>query len=97
MTNWAESSSSVRFTFFKESGKWYMDEAVDMEGLFNESHVIDAVLKALEKRFASLGRPFHNNFTVIVLEPYHWAAYPVMLRAGTYNAGTYVIGGSRHD
>ena len=77
MTNYSNNPGSVRVDFFKESGKWYMTEAVDMSEFWdfgNTPH--DAVTAALEAKGRNL-----KHFTRVVLEPYHKSAYPVMLKA----------------
>ena len=83
--NYSEKPGMVRFDFFKSNGKWYMTEAVDMEGFYNETFVQDAVKKAFAKDCRDSGREPHNNFTIVVTEPYHHGAYPVMLVAGSYS------------
>lgn len=85
MTNYSENGASCRFEFFKASGKWYMTEAVDMTGFYNiDIGPRDGVIAAWVKRCESLGREPHDDFHIVVSEPYHKNAYPVMLVAGTY-------------
>ena len=77
MTNYSNNPGSVRVDFFKESGKWYMTEDVDMSEFWDfGTGPHDAVTAALEAK----GRNF-KHFTRVVLEPYHKLAYPVMLKA----------------
>lgn len=77
MTNYSENSGMVRVDFFKESGKWYMTEAVDMSDFWDYGIIPhDAVEAALEAKGRNL-----KHFTRVVLEPYHKSAYPVFLKA----------------
>ena len=77
MTNYSNNPGSVRVDLFKESGKWYMTEDVDMSEFWDFGigpH--DAVEAALEAKGRNL-----KHFTRVVLDPYHLLAYPVMLKA----------------
>ena len=77
MTNYNSNPGSVRVDFFKESGKWYMTEDVDMSEFWDFGiGPQDAVEAALEAKGRNL-----KHFTRVVLEPYHKYAYPVMLKA----------------
>lgn len=76
MTNYSDNPNMVRVDYFKPSGKWYMTEAHNMGDFYNEPFVHDAVRKALERD----GR-WLPHFTIVVLEPYHKNAYPVMFVA----------------
>lgn len=77
MTNYSENPGMVRVDYFKTSGKWYMTEACDMSEFWD--HGIsphDAIEAALRK-----SRRWLPHFTMVVLEPYHKSAYPVMFVA----------------
>lgn len=77
MTNYSDNPGMVRVDFFKESGKWYMTESINMSAFYNHGIIPhDAVEAALEAEGRNL-----KHFTRVVLEPYHKAAYPVMLKA----------------
>lgn len=76
MTHYANNPGMVRVDYFKPSGKWYMTEAHDMSGYYNEPDIFLAVEKAL--RDAGRWKP---HFTIVVMEPYHKNAYPIMITA----------------
>lgn len=76
MTNYSDNPGMVRVDYFKPSGKWYMTEALDMYDFYNELSVYAAVEKALVRD----GR-YLRHFDIIVMEPYHRNAYPVMIPA----------------
>lgn len=77
MTNYTENPGSVRVDYFKASGKWYMTESVDMTDFWDHGATPhDAIEAALRKSARWL-----PHFTMVVLEPYHRSAYPVMLMA----------------
>lgn len=82
--NYSENSDSVRVDYFKPSGKWYMTEALDMSGYWDEASVYSAVIKSLDDAWNLRhgGRPSAwRQFTIVVLEPSHRNAYPVMIPA----------------
>lgn len=75
--NYSENSGSVRVDFFKESGKWYMTEALDMNEFWDYGIWCgEAVEAALEAQGRNL-----KSFTRVVLEPYHKNGYPIILAA----------------
>lgn len=76
MTHFSDNPGMVRVDFFRPSGKWYMTEAHDMSDFYNEPVIHDAVCKMLERDGRLL-----THFDILVLEPYHKNAYPVMLKA----------------
>lgn len=79
MTNYSENPGMVRVDYFKESGKWYMTEAVDMSEFWDYAITpSDAVQAALKKA----GR-WLPHFNIVALEPYHKSAYPVMFPANS--------------
>ena len=86
MTHYSENPGMVRVDYFRPSGKWYMTEAVDMSDDWDEPFIHDAVALALGRHWVkSHGgverRDRWQQFTVVVLEPYHRNAYPIMLVA----------------
>lgn len=76
MTHFSDTPGMVRVDYFKSSGKWYMTEAHDMTEFWDELSIHEAVRKTLERD----GR-FLPYFTIVVLEPYHRNAHPVMIPA----------------
>ena len=77
MTHYSNNPGMVRVDYFKASGKWYMTEAVDMSNYWDGSLFIhDAVRLALQHE--GLWKP---HFTMVILEPYHENAYPIMFVA----------------
>ena len=87
MTHYSENPNMVRVDYWKESGKWYMTEAVDMDNVYQVPLVQVAVEVAMndhwEKTRSPDRRQAWNQFTITVTEPYHMNAYPVMVKAGT--------------
>lgn len=83
MTNYSVNPGHVRIDFFKESGKWYMTEVLDMSkdydtGITPKDAVISA-MRRTERHDALLN---NKDFHIVVLEPYHKSAYPVMFPTG---------------
>jgi hypothetical protein len=76
VTHYSDNPGHVRADFFKESGKWYMTETINMEPYYNELDIFVAVKKAL----VDSGRG-DTTLMVVVLEPYHRNAYPVCIPA----------------
>jgi hypothetical protein len=76
MTNFSINPGMVRVDYFKDSGKWYMTEEHDMSGHWDDAFVQDAVRRTLKEA----GR-WLPHFTMVVLEPYHRSAFPVMFVA----------------
>jgi hypothetical protein len=77
MTNYSNNSGSVRVEFFKPSGKWYMTEAWDMSKYYSTGPTpYDAVKKMFEDKGKSEQL---TRFIVVVNDPYHENAYPVIL------------------
>lgn len=71
--------------YFKPSGKWYMTEEIDMHGLWDVPDIFAAIREALTRHWRD-GRSYERrnawqHFTIIVLEPHHKYAHPVMLKA----------------
>lgn len=82
MTHYSNDPSNVRVDFFKESGKWYMTEQLDMNAHYNDKFVQDAVADALDESRPEREPRWWRNFIVVVNEPYHHNAYPVMFIGG---------------
>lgn len=75
MTHYANSPGSVRFDFYRPSGKWYMTEALDMDSRYNDTDIYEAV-----RATAEAWRPgVTDHYIIVVAEPYHRNAYPIML------------------
>lgn len=81
MTHFTVQPNMVRADFYKPSGKWYMTEAIDMNDGYLDNDIHRAVQRALAKLRPELPENWYNGFTVVVQEPYHKNAYPVMLIA----------------
>lgn len=78
MTNYSDNPGMVRVDFFKTPGKWYMTEAWDMSDFYD---FLPGPWEAVEEMLgkSERGRSLMFQFTIIVLEPYHKNAYPIML------------------
>lgn len=75
MTHYANTPGSVRFDFYRPSGKWYMTEALDMSDHYNDLDIYQAVKETVEA-----WRPgILQEYVIVVAEPYHRDAYPIML------------------
>lgn len=75
MTNYSDNPGMVRVDYFKESGKWYMTDAVDMSLVYDYTSIHAAVEAAIIEHRGAL-----PHFNIVVLEPYHKNAHPVMIR-----------------
>jgi hypothetical protein len=58
------------------SAKWYETHALDMSEEYNDITPVDAVQNAWRRS----GRKLNKGWTLVVLEPYHRSAYPVLIR-----------------
>lgn len=76
MTHYSDNPGMVRVDYFKPGGKWYMTEAHNMSAYYNVPSIHDAVREML----VAEGR-WLPHFTIVVLEPYHQHAHPVMFVA----------------
>ena len=74
MTNYSNNPGKVRVDFFKPSGKWYETEELDMSAYYGEPVIHNAILKAYYEQIA----PYHEDMTMVVLEPYHQFSHPIM-------------------
>jgi hypothetical protein len=80
MTHFSENPGMVRVDYFKPSGKWYMTEAIDMSEFWDHGIIPnEAVKKALDASRPKREPGWWRQFTVVVTEPYHKSAYPVMI------------------
>lgn len=82
MTNYSKDPGMVRVDFYKTSGKWYMTEAVDMSDHFGDLSIYSAVEESIKEAFPETGMRWMSQFIVVVAEPYHTNAFPVMLVPG---------------
>lgn len=74
-----ENPAMVRVDYFRESGKWYMTEALNMDGLFDSSVI--GPQAAVKEALVRAGRS-DIGMIAVVLEPYCRLSYPVMVRCG---------------
>lgn len=81
MTNYTTQPGMVRADFHKSSGKWYMTEAINMEPYYDDLDIHKAVEKALADLRPDRPADWYKDFHVVVQEPYHRNAYPIMLTA----------------
>lgn len=75
MTHFNIRPEVVRCEIFKEQGKWYETVAFNMEGLYDVPLMHDAILNRFVKTIGG-----HHGMWIVILEPYHVNAHPVMLR-----------------
>lgn len=87
MTHYNENPGMVRVDYYKPGGKWYMTEAHDMSEFYDERDIYEAVRKTLIRD----GR-YLTHFTIVVAQPYHKNAYPIMLVADDVQAGLAAVG-----
>jgi hypothetical protein len=76
--NYSDEPGSCRADFFKESGKWYTTDVINMNDLFYHRNLTTAVKQAVAKRMGTT----LTGMTVVVLEPYHQNAYPISFVKG---------------
>ena len=76
--NYTNSVSMCRVDFWKPSGKWYLTEAIDFIGLYDEPLIHDALKKALER--AGIDINYFSGFIITCLEPYHEHSHPISLK-----------------
>lgn len=82
MMGYTEDPTMVRVDFFKESGEWYVTEAVRWTGGWsvNKRNVHDAFDQSLRDHLGDrLG-----NMDAVCLHPYHEYAFPLCHRAGSW-------------
>lgn len=76
----------VRVDFFKESGKWYTDEAVRWTGGYyhqKDFNIQQAFAKSLRDHFKDNPKRL-SDMDAICLEPYHEYSHPICLRRGEW-------------
>lgn len=82
MTHYSDNPGMVRVDYFKPGGKWAYTHVVDMYNYWDLPSVHDAVRNALR----DAGRVTDENYyTIVVLEPFHKHAHPVMIGGRTLN------------
>lgn len=90
MSNYSFNPGHCLLSRFKPCGKWYDDIQIDMYKYYNEPVLIhDAVLKAYldwcTATTPSREDPTHRYFTLVVMEPYHRHAHPVMIHPSDHD------------
>ena len=85
MGNYSDKGNSVRVDFFKESGKWYLTEAVlwhTYKGSGEDGMLIHtAFAEALRTHLIQPDFKLRlNGMTAICLEPYHEHAHPITFK-----------------
>lgn len=80
MTHYSNAPGMVRVDFYKLTGKWYMTEAVDMDKHYADSSIYHAVEESIKEAFPETGERWLDQFVVVVAEPYHKNAYPILLQ-----------------
>lgn len=73
---YADNDAMCRVDFFREHGKWYATEAVDVDGLYNKSDLVGSLPGLVRKHLN--GRM--SGMWAVCLEPYHKHAYPIMFK-----------------
>lgn len=76
-----ESESHVRVDIFKDSGKWYTTISIDMNKVYNEPFIHDALKKCLEDTNwkPAENKDFSNGWFAVCLEPYHINSFPIVV------------------
>ena len=65
----------VRVDFFREHGKWYATESVDMSGTYNDL-TLDAVKASVKRQIGDR----YKDMWAVCLQPYVIHSFPVMFR-----------------
>lgn len=82
MTHYNDNPGMVRVDYFKPGGKWYMTEAIEMpDAEYSAPNIHEAVRRSLDASRPDREPGWWSQFTVVVLEPYHQHAHPVMIVA----------------
>jgi hypothetical protein len=79
MTHYSSRASQVKVEMYRLSGKWYMDETIDMNEFYHELSVRDAVVKALHKSHPDTAERWLDQFIIVASEPYHKNGHPQMI------------------
>jgi len=81
MTNYSDQPGKVKIDFYKPGGKWYMTEVLDMSQVYLVPDIFQALSNAMDQTFGQQrAEGLKNQFVVVVDEPYHKNAYPLMLQ-----------------
>ena len=81
--HYADSTYMVRGDFFKDTDKWYTTEAISMEHCWDITTAVHAVAAAWWVHDHFTQSP---GFRLVVLEPCHRNAHPVMIRMENLDA-----------
>jgi len=87
MSHYSDDPAMVRVDFWKQSGKWYITEAVKWSGSWkgSEQGIHDAFAQSLRDHFAK--RPTRlSDMDATCLEPYHEHSHPIQIKAGGWRA-----------
>lgn len=86
MSNYSDQANSVRVDFFKDTGKWYVTEAVlwkTWKGKLEEGGMLihTAFAEALRDHLIQPNLKLRlAGMTAVCLEPYHEYSHPIMLK-----------------
>jgi len=80
---YSDDPAMMRVDFFKESGKWYVTEAVKWTGKWSgkDSLIHDEFAKSLRDHFKDNPRRL-SEMDAVCLHPYHEHEHPLMIRKG---------------
>lgn len=84
MTHYSQHPGMVRVDFYRPSGKWYMTEEMQMDRHYGDLSIYNAVEESIKEAFPDTGMRWLSQFIVVVAEPYHTNAFPVMLMPGPF-------------
>lgn len=81
--NFSLNSGHCKVEYYKPSGKWYMDEVIDMSDHYNDVSIHNAIRESIIEGSESVrhgrGESLLRQFIAVVSDPYHANAYPIML------------------
>lgn len=82
MTHFSLNPGMVRGELFTENGKWKYTVQINMYDFYNEVDIYEAVVKAFRATPSSTTGVVEGitGYWLVVLDPYHRNAYPVMVR-----------------
>ena len=79
MSHFSNDPGHVRVDFFKQSGKWYTTEQVEMKDWKGKECTIhEALVNALDR--LENGDPYCRGMQVICLDPYHEHSHPICIK-----------------
>ena len=81
---YSEDTDMVRVDFFKNSGKFYVTEAVRWTGKYNEGEIREEFAKSLRDHFKKGNHERLSTMDAICLEPYHEHSHPICIRNGAW-------------